>query len=248
MFILRSFAILLIAQNAFAGYDQWMELTIENAGKDPIHVTGNLAWGKWYKMGDKDQEVRSPHDLIQFRQKFLVSTCGRSHSASGTEGNILIWDSLRRNRLVTVNFDCPWSGSNNFTTRLHRPYVQLHHSSWSEVGALGSVSLRVFHSQATTASERCVWISEHFLRLGDLALDWIKCCTAGPESFIYNCASILWWNLREAEHLQKFCFSIAVSGVILSHTSHKNNIFLVKPKKQFIHSEHLINYHKKSCG
>ena len=36
------FALLLVAQMAFAGYDQFADFRIKNGGKEPIHVSASL--------------------------------------------------------------------------------------------------------------------------------------------------------------------------------------------------------------
>lgn len=59
------FATLLVAQVAIAGYDQWIQLNIENKTSQPLRVTGELNWGKWYTNGDKHQEVDKPNFVIQ---------------------------------------------------------------------------------------------------------------------------------------------------------------------------------------
>lgn len=136
--------IILVAQSAFAGYSQWIELTIKNSCSEALHVTGGLDWGKWYKNGDNSQETSGPNNLIQPGEKLRVSACGRADSASGTQGTIRIWDSDRNKQLVTAYFNCPWSGSNDFRALVHETsYVAVSHSSFTAGGALGEMSMRV---------------------------------------------------------------------------------------------------------
>lgn len=144
---LRIFAIILVAQTVvLADYDRWIELIIANAGEDPINVTGSLEWGKWYTYGDKNQETTSPNNIVHSGESIRVCACGRSNSTSGTEGIILVWDPYRESKLASTSFKCPWSGTNNFTVKTHQPYSYLHFTQWKEKGALGVISLRVFHS------------------------------------------------------------------------------------------------------
>lgn len=147
MFSLRIFAILLVAQCAFAGYDQWIDLYIENVGNEPIQITGSLEWGKWYKNGDKSQVTSDPDTFIQPGEKLRVSACGRADSASGTEGTIHVKDRQGSTELVTVKFDCPWSGSNDFRAIVHETsHISVSHSKFTARGALGEMNLRVVRS------------------------------------------------------------------------------------------------------
>lgn len=138
------FALILAIHNTLAAYDQWMDLNIINLSKNPIKITGSLEWGKWYVNGDKSQEASAPDLEIAAGGSTRIAATGRSDAASGTEGTINISDASGTTQLVTIKFDCPWSGSNSFVPTVHQPtYVSINHSSWEKKGALGEMVFRV---------------------------------------------------------------------------------------------------------
>lgn len=145
MYFLHIFAIILVAQSAFAAYGQWMELKIKNSCAEAIHVTGALEWGKWYANGKRDDETSAPNYNIKPGEEIRVSTCGRADSASGTAGHISIKSVKNNLELVKVSFYCAWSGSSKFKAIVHdEENVAVSHSDYSpDVGALGEMKMRI---------------------------------------------------------------------------------------------------------
>lgn len=142
---LRIFVIIFVAKNVFAGHGQWMEVTIKNSCKEPIHISGALSWGKWYGNGNANHEASAPNTFIQPGKSVRVAACGRSDAASGTQGSIYIKDSERKAELVRVDFDCAWAGWSDFRAVIHdMDNVAVSHSKFDpHVGALGEMSMRV---------------------------------------------------------------------------------------------------------
>jgi hypothetical protein len=143
--LLAAFAVLLLAQVAFAGYDQWVDLRIENKRQEAIHVTGSLSWGKWYANGDKSKEVPAPDFVLQPGQIARIAATGRSDSPSGTEGTVYIRSESSKKQLVETYFNVPYIGKNNF-----KPIVKdleatsIVHSNWETSGPLGEMFIKIY--------------------------------------------------------------------------------------------------------
>lgn len=135
--------LLVFVQLSAAGYDQWIDLKITNRGEAPLKITGALSWGKWYQAGDKSKPANAPNVVLEKGKSTRVAACGRSDSPSGTEGEIFI--ARQSKRVVTVNFDVPFMGSNLFKTVVHDDETTSTNApNWSTSGALGEMLLYVY--------------------------------------------------------------------------------------------------------
>lgn len=96
-------------------YAQWATFTISTTVKLTVkNVTSN--WGKFYRDGNKDAEI-SRSDIeghnIEPGEAYTISTCGREHSASGTEGNFDLYDGTKK--VGNYYWDCPWGRKENIS-------------------------------------------------------------------------------------------------------------------------------------
>lgn len=77
----------------------------------------NLSSGKFYK-GDKDHEISASEvnkTVIPAQGQALVSSCGRSDAAIGTEGYLTIyeWDGEHETKICRVYWSAPWGAHPN---------------------------------------------------------------------------------------------------------------------------------------
>ncbi len=95
-------------------YAQWVTITIY-----PTNFTVTIkniahSWGKFYKNGNKDDEIQ-PSDIegvnIEGGSSYMIEACGRSDSASGTEGTFDLYDGATK--IGTYSWDCPWGSKTN---------------------------------------------------------------------------------------------------------------------------------------
>ena len=74
----------------------------------------NLSWGKFYKYGNKDEEI-STDDInkitVASGKSAWICSCGRSDSSSGTEGSFELYDG--DTKVGKFNWDCPWGKKSN---------------------------------------------------------------------------------------------------------------------------------------
>ncbi|KAH7920735.1 putative Asp-hemolysin precursor [Leucogyrophana mollusca] len=128
-------------------YDQWVVLEITNSLGSPLKIqNASLSWGKFHKNGDRDYEI-SPEEVdkivIPAGSEHSVSSCGRSHSPSGTEGTIDLYDDTTK--VCTLYWNCPWgSSANNFEVQdVNQGYI-VTHGPWNAVaGPLGNIKIKV---------------------------------------------------------------------------------------------------------
>jgi len=97
-------------------YAQWVSIKIQARGftaqlKNVVHK-----WGKFYS-SSKDSEIDpgtiEGHEITN-GNSYTISACGRSDSASGTEGSFDIYDS--DTHIGTYSWDCPWGSKTNRST------------------------------------------------------------------------------------------------------------------------------------
>lgn len=97
-------------------YGQFIEIKIEVTDDTVLFLkSATLVYGKFHEAGNKDKEVDSK-DIVEKsiykRAPITVYSCGRSGSASGTEGGLYF--EYQNQYAGTFLWDCPWSGSNKF--------------------------------------------------------------------------------------------------------------------------------------
>src|SRR5882724_7685031 len=95
-------------------YAQWAVFTITTVGATMTVKSVTLNWGKFYKNGNKDDEV--PISDIEGHQiapgvSYVISTCGRSDASSGTEGSFDLYDGATK--VGNYYWDCPWGSKTN---------------------------------------------------------------------------------------------------------------------------------------
>ncbi|KHT64580.1 hypothetical protein RJ45_05675 [Photobacterium gaetbulicola] len=106
-----------------------------------------LEWGKFYKENDKDSEV-SIKDVngtkIEPGEVKVISACGRSDSASGTEGSIKLYDG--NVEIGKFYWDCPWGSKTNTTQWEKRSNNYITEVSGGNVdsGSIGLVNITVY--------------------------------------------------------------------------------------------------------
>lgn len=129
-------------------YAQWGTFTITPKGDIAKLTVKNvsLAWGKFYKDGNKDDEVATStieNHKIDVRTSYTISSCGRSDASSGTEGSFDLYDG--DTKVGHYYWDCPWGSKQNHSTWTPQdssptsPYVTQVTGGNLDSGALGNV-------------------------------------------------------------------------------------------------------------
>ncbi|KAK9434833.1 Asp-hemolysin [Metarhizium brunneum] len=96
-------------------YAQWVVLEFINRMRSDLVIKNAwLRWGKFHKDGDKDSEI-STTDVNTISalpgKRCTVSSCGRESAASGTEGDLDLYDG--NTKICKVYWDCPWGSPTN---------------------------------------------------------------------------------------------------------------------------------------
>ena len=101
-------------------YAQWVSFTIKAVGFSGVIDFSSLVWGKFYQWDDKDNEVSVNGIQFDAGKSYpnLVSSCGRSDSASGTQGYFYICQSGKQPtdpdyKVCKLSWDCPWGSKTN---------------------------------------------------------------------------------------------------------------------------------------
>ncbi|GAA3563392.1 MULTISPECIES: aegerolysin family protein [Marinobacter] len=129
-------------------YAQWISITIEPKNYDVTIKNVTSDWGKFYS-GSKDNEV-SPEDIegkvIKAGEKFTISSCGRSDSASGTEGSFDLYHGS--SHVGNYYWDCPWGSKTNTSTWTadNSEYITQVTGGNLDSGAIGNVQLVSFYT------------------------------------------------------------------------------------------------------
>ena len=131
-------------------YAQWVAITIYPSNFEVTLKNVAHSWGKFYSDGNKDNEIK-PSDIegvkIAKKGSYTIYACGRSDSASGTEGSFDLYDG--DTKVGTYSWDCPWGSKDNTSTWTpygaaapNNPYVTQQSGANLNSGALGNVSLQ----------------------------------------------------------------------------------------------------------
>ena len=117
-------------------YEQWVVITIINSSAEKVVVKNvSLSWGKFYKYGEwpsyasvaitsdhslcvDDKDVEIPASEIENTEinpghEFKISSCGRSGTPSGTEGQFDIYEN-KGDKVRHFYWACPWAGANKW--------------------------------------------------------------------------------------------------------------------------------------
>lgn len=132
-------------------YKQWAEFFINpKIGKSVQIKNVVLPWGKFYRPGDKNIEINKSNieDLIipisPTYSNGYIATCGRSNSPSGTEGSFDIYLTETNEKLFSLYWDCPFSGSNKLTITKHQSKYSISSPNVSKSGPIGSHTLDIY--------------------------------------------------------------------------------------------------------
>ncbi|KAI1771103.1 aegerolysin type hemolysin [Hypoxylon cercidicola] len=132
-------------------YAQWVVIQIINnfrSGKINVK-NARIFWGKFHDHTNKDNEIGS--DIVSkieipANSTTKIYSCGRSDSATGTEGQFDLYDG--DHKICTIYWDCPWgSKDNNFEIRDHdvvKTEYMVSKGDWNKYsGALGDVDVEI---------------------------------------------------------------------------------------------------------
>ena len=130
-------------------YGQWVQVTIENKTDRTLKISDiEILWGKLYDYPNKDVELPKSSVLyktIESNGSFSFASCGRSDSASGTEGFIWLQDDESGQNIMKVYWSCPWGLSGNKFEETNYPKGWFpSHTPFSSDGALGNITLTIF--------------------------------------------------------------------------------------------------------
>lgn len=132
--------------NELMAYAQWAMFDINVKGFKVIIKNAKLKWGKFHELGNKDKEVKIDEingkvlDYNTTDKERIISTCGRSDAASGTEGTfeIYLYDEITKKevtKLSEVTWDCPWgSKTNTFDCSNENNNYMVSHSQYCPYG------------------------------------------------------------------------------------------------------------------
>lgn len=127
-------------------YAQWVSITIKSKGTTLSVKNAEHPWGKFYQCPNKDKEV-SEGDINQITitsgSSAEICACGRSDSASGTEGRFDLYDG--DTKVGTYYWDCPWGSKVNtsiWTPSADDNYVTQVTGGNLDSGALGNVTIK----------------------------------------------------------------------------------------------------------
>ncbi|KAM4066839.1 aegerolysin domain-containing protein [Hirsutella rhossiliensis] len=131
-------------------YAQWIIVAIINVLNTEIRVqNSSLNWGKFYRGDNMDADMSSAEVNqigIPFGSESYVHSCGRSDSASGTEGGFDLYDG--ETKICRIYWSCPWgSKSNEFSIQQYdqytSPYLVKTGPMSLQSGAIGTVTVTI---------------------------------------------------------------------------------------------------------
>lgn len=136
-------------------YKQWTQIKIQPVGFNAKIGKISLEWGKLHEPGydnrAKDKEVlpaRISGMEILDGFSYTIYACGRSDSASGTEGTVEILDEFEPEPVCKIHWDSPFGNSPNVLDVADRNERVKYHISVSDHnqscnGALGNVTATI---------------------------------------------------------------------------------------------------------
>lgn len=130
-------------------YGQWVSYSILADNAELTIKNASTSWGKFYAYDNKDQELtpdqingtKIPSGAGMYN---VVSSCGRSDAAAGTQGQFDLYDGTTK--VVTLNWDCPWGGSTNSWSQSgqNTNYMVSVSGGNQQSGAIGTLTCEVF--------------------------------------------------------------------------------------------------------
>lgn len=129
-------------------YAQWVSYSIIADNCNLQIKNSQHSWGKFYKYDNKDNEL-SPSEVdgqvIEIGQECfnVVSSCGRSDSASGIQGSFDLYDG--DTRVVTLVWNCPWGSKSNSWSQSNQnsKYVVSVTGGSMDSGSIGVLTVEV---------------------------------------------------------------------------------------------------------
>lgn len=127
-------------------YAQWIGSEVHPINFQISIKNAKLAWGKFYQEGNKDKELSSDEInkiTIASGSVGKIYSCGRSDSASGTEGSFDVYDG--GTHVGTFYWNCPWGSKSNtfFWTGMTREYIAQVSGGNTDSGAIGHVEIKL---------------------------------------------------------------------------------------------------------
>lgn len=128
-------------------YSQWIDVKIVSENMTMNVKEAKLDWGKFYKQGDKDKEI-STADInkiaVESGKDARICSCGRSGSATGTEGSFELYDG--EIKIGKFYWDCPWWKKDNSFSWTQEESTKSSYSTNMEggntdSGAIGNVTI-----------------------------------------------------------------------------------------------------------
>ena len=128
-------------------YSQWIVVKIASENMTLKVQKAQLDWGKFYKKDDKDDEISTENInkiTIASGKTDYVCSCGRSGSATGTEGSFQLYDG--DTKIGEFSWDCPyWSKTNSFKWTQEEATKKTYSTNMEggnkDSGAIGNVSI-----------------------------------------------------------------------------------------------------------
>ncbi|MFH7015703.1 aegerolysin family protein [Flavobacterium sp. FlaQc-47] len=126
-------------------YSQWIEVKIVSENMTLSVKNASLSWGKFYEAGDKDKEI-STDDInkitVASGKTALICSCGRSGSATGTEGSFDLYNG--DTKIGKFYWDCPFNKKTNSFNWTIEKDIEKHYNTDREggnkdSGAIGNV-------------------------------------------------------------------------------------------------------------
>ena len=126
-------------------YAQWVEINIKPINFNTTIKNVRADWGKFYS-GSKDNEIdvsKINNHQISENDSYTISSCGRSDSASGTEGKFDLYDG--NTHIGEYYWDCPWGSKTNISNwnPSSEDYIVQVTGGNLDSGALGNIFLKV---------------------------------------------------------------------------------------------------------
>lgn len=130
-------------------YGQWVSYNISADNVDLTIQNASTNWGKFYAYDNKDKEL-TPDQINGTKipsgtqLNNIVSSCGRSDAASGTQGQFDLLDGSTK--VATLNWDCPWGSSTNSwsLSGQNMNYMVAITGGNQSSGAIGTLTCEVF--------------------------------------------------------------------------------------------------------
>lgn len=137
-------------------YAQWATFDINVKGFAVIIQNVDLKWGKFHELDDKDKEIDAKKingkviDYDTADKDRIISVCGRSDAASGTEGSFELYrydPSTKKAtvKLAVITWDCPWGSKKNTfdASSENKNYMVSHSHPNTDSSALGNITIKI---------------------------------------------------------------------------------------------------------